>query len=262
MQLREQNPKSLLKKYRHSASSALKIKNAPQLFVADKIMKLKQPYGDAAIRGNVAEPLGRYLMAKDITEEQAWDYAVKKFKKLGGTDKKELKFAYDCAYKIAEELKSRQMKRPDQYQERVWNDGIEFGLKYGIVGFLDFTYNNDYNMVIDIKTTKRVPTKANYDHILQQSLYWKLTGETRRFALLYASDKRVNFIEISKQELQNGWKQILFNMEFIERLDERCKSKQDWILSFPYPSIDSFYYSDENFKQLIIKLYKGVTQNG
>ena len=45
---------SLLKNYKHSASSGSKIKNVPQLFVADKIFNIKQPYGDAAIRGNVA----------------------------------------------------------------------------------------------------------------------------------------------------------------------------------------------------------------
>jgi CRISPR/Cas system-associated exonuclease Cas4 (RecB family) len=249
-------------KFRHSASSSIKIKNESALFVADKIIGIKQPYGDAAIRGNVGEPLGRYLMAKDITKDQAWDYAKKKFQKLGGKDTEELKFAYNCSYQIAEELQSRQMKRPDEYQERVWNDGKDFGLNFPIVGFLDFSYHKNYNMVVDIKTTKRVPSKPNKDHILQQSLYWKLTGEKRRFALLYCSDKRANFIEIKKEELQNGWEEMLFNMRFIERMDKQCKSKEDWLLSFPYPSIDSFYYNDENFKQQIINLYKGVITNG
>ena len=180
----------------------------------------------------------------------------------------EFEFAINSAKQIAKELQQRQMNRPDKYQERVWNDGKDFGLKYPIVGFLDFTYDKNYNMVVDIKTTKRVPSsyesafQMNKGHFLQQSLYWKLTGEKRRFALLYASDKKVNFIEIKKEDLQNGWEEILFNMRFIERMDKQCKSKEDWLLAFPYPSIDSFYYNDMKFKQSIINLYKGVIDNG
>tara|TARA_R100000654_G_scaffold24039_4_gene46694 strand:- start:1741 stop:2511 length:771 start_codon:yes stop_codon:yes gene_type:complete len=252
---------SLLKNFKHSASSANKFVNVPQLFVADKIMGIKQPYGDAAIRGNVAEPLARYLMAKDVTGEQALDFATKKWEKLGGQDKTELRFAYDCAYLIAEELQSRQLKRPEKYQERVFNDGKEFGLKYGIHGFLDFSYfkNVPMPLVIDIKTTKRVPSSletCSYDHILQQSLYWKLSGQNRKFALLYVSNKKTNYLEIPEAELRKGWEIIYYNMKLIERFDDICKSKADWIKMFPYPDLSSFYFSDKKFKQKITELYE------
>lgn len=252
---------SLLKNFKHSASSANKFVNVPQLFVADKIMGIKQPYGDAAIRGNVAEPLARYLMAKDVTGEQALDFATKKWEKLGGQDKTELRFAYDCAYLIAEELQSRQLKRPEKYQERVFNDGKEFGLKYGIHGFLDFSYfkNVPMPLVIDIKTTKRVPSSletCSYDHILQQSLYWKLSGQNRKFALLYVSNKKTNYLELSQRDLEKGWEIIYYNMKLIERFDDICKSKADWIKMFPYPDLSSFYFSDKKFKQKITELYE------
>ena len=174
----------------------------------------------------------------------------------------EFEFSIKAAKLIAKELQERQMNRPDEYQERLWNDGKQFNLKFGIVGFMDFSYHKNYNMVVDIKTTKRVPStydsafKLNRSHFLQQSLYWKLSGEKRRFALLYASDQKVNFIEIKKEDLISGWEEILFNMRFIERMDNKCKTKKDWVLSFPYPSIDSFYYNDENFRQQIKQLYK------
>ena len=233
---------SLLKNFKHSASSANKFVNVPQLFVADKIMGIKQPYGDAAIRGNVAEPLARYLMAKNVTGEQALEFATKKWEKLGGQDKTELRFAYDCAYLIAEELQSRQLKRPEKYQERVFMP-----------------------LVIDIKTTKRVPSSletCSYDHILQQSLYWKLSGQNRKFALLYVSNKKTNYLEIPEAELRKGWEIIYYNMKLIERVDDMCKSKADWLLSFPYPDLSSFYFSDKKFKEQITKLYEGVLNNG
>ena len=258
---------SLLKNFKHSASSANKFVNVPQLFVADKIMGIKQPYGDQAIRGNNSESLAYYMMAKDPTKDQAIDYATKKWKKLGGQSDDELQFAVDCGFRIAEELESRQLKRPEKYQERVFNDGKEFGLKYGIHGFLDFSYfkNVPMPLVIDIKTTKRVPSSletCSYDHILQQSLYWKLSGQNRKFALLYVSNKKTNYLEIPESYLEEGWKIIYHNMKLIERVDDMCKSKADWLLSFPYPDLSSFYFSDKKFKEQITKLYEGVLNNG
>ena len=47
------------------------------------------------------------------------------------------------------------------------------------------------------------------------------------------------------------------NMSWIERIDNICQTKQDWIDMFPFPDTNSFYYSDENFKQKIITLLKG-----
>ena len=255
---------SLLKNFKHSASSTDKFVKVPQLFVADKIMGIKSGYGDAAIRGNVSEPLAYYMMAKDPTKDQAIDYATKKWKKLGGQSDDELQFAIQCGFQIAEELESRQLKRPEKYQERVFNDGKEFGLKYGIHGFLDFSYfkNVPMPLVIDIKTTKRVPSslesamQMNPSHFLQQSLYWKLTGQNRKFALLYVSNKKTNYLEIPESYLEEGFKIIYYNMKLIERFDDICKSKADWIKMFPYPDLSSFYFSDKKFKQKIIELYE------
>jgi len=258
---------SLLGNYKHSASSGNKIVNAPQSFIAEKIFKIKSGYGDSAKRGNMSEALGYYILAKDPTKEQAIDYATKKWKKIGGVSDDELKFAIGCGFRMADELQSMQLARPDKYQERVFGKGADFGLKRDIHGFLDFSYFKKVPkpIVTDIKTTKRVPSSletCNYDHILQQSLYWKLTGENRQFALLYVSDKKTNYLLIPEAKLKEAYEIMKFNLQLIERLDEKCKSKEDWLLSFPYPDLSSFYFSDKKFKQQITNLYKGVIENG
>ena len=257
---------SLLGNYKHSASSGSKVKNVPQLFIADKIFGLKQPYGDAAKRGNVAEPMGYYILAKDPTREQAIDYATKKWKKIGGVSNTELQFAIECGFRMADELQAMQLARPEKYQERVFGKGADFGLNRDIHGFLDFSYFKKVPkpIVIDIKTTKRVPSSletCNFDHILQQSLYFSLLnkgGDNRRFALLYVSDKKTNYLEIPESILKSAWEIMKFNLQLIERLDERCKSKKDWLLSFPYPDLSSFYFSDKGFKQQITELYEEI----
>jgi hypothetical protein len=44
-------------------------------------MGLKQPFSEAGLRGNVAEAIARYILAKDPTEEQILEYAKKKWEK-------------------------------------------------------------------------------------------------------------------------------------------------------------------------------------
>ena len=68
-------------KFRHSASNANKIKEEPQVFVADKIIGIKQPFSEAGLRGNVAEALARYILAKNPSDKQIIEYAKKKWEK-------------------------------------------------------------------------------------------------------------------------------------------------------------------------------------
>ena len=97
----------------------------------------------------------------------------------------------------------------------------------------------------------------NTNWIRQQSFYWGLSGKKRRFALLYGTNKKCEYYEISQKELAEGWEIMKLNMSWIERIDNICQTQQDWIDMFPFPDTNSFYYSDENFKQKIITLLKG-----
>ena len=45
-------------------------------------MGLKQPFSEAGLRGNVAEAIARYILAKDPTEDKIQAYAKKKWEKL------------------------------------------------------------------------------------------------------------------------------------------------------------------------------------
>ncbi len=47
-------------------------------------------------------------------------------------------------------------------------------------------------------------------------------------------------------------------MKWIERIDDMCNSKQDWLDMFPIPDTNTFYYKDSgNFQQQIKNLLKG-----
>ena len=102
-----------------------------------------------------------------------------------------------------------------------------------------------------------MPTKPRWSHIKQQAKYWGMSGKKERFSLLYVTNKKVEFYDITQKELELGWEESLSDMRWIEHLDDLCETKQDWINLFPFPDTDSFYFRDENLKQQIITLWKG-----
>ena len=64
----------------------------------------------------------------------------------------EFEFAINSAKQIAKELQERQMNRPDQYQERVWDDGKQFGLRN--------------NLSVDLQTNHYLPiTSITFDYV-------------------------------------------------------------------------------------------------
>jgi len=116
-------------------------------------------------------------------------------------------------------------------------------------------------LTVDLKSTARVPSGIDTvatNHIRQQAYYWGLSGKKRQFALLYASDKKYNYIEIPQSRLEEEWEIMLKNQRWIERIDNMCQTKQDWLDMFPFPDTNTFYYKDGgNFQQRIITLLKG-----
>lgn len=267
MQLREQNSKFLLKNFKHSPSSLNLLRNAPQKFVAKKIFGFDSLANDNMKRGTVAEYACRYLLAKDPTDDQLINYIKKWWIREEGENDKNIQWIFDCAKLFAKGLEERQLKRPEIYQEK-FSGKLPF-LKYESHGFGDFTYlnNNEPYLTVDLKSTgafkSPLPERYKLDHYLQQCFYYGFSGKKRKFALLYATNKRYIYFEIPKKELEEGWDIVQYNMRHLEKLDSMCKSKADWLNLFPYPDTDSFYFKDSgDFNKKIKQLYKGVIQNG
>jgi len=104
-----------------------------------------------------------------------------------------------------------------------------------------------------------MPREYKTDNYLQQCFYYGLSGKKRRFALLYATNKKYSYFEISKKELEKGWEIVQYNMKHLERLDTLCKTKKDWVEMFPYPDTNSFYFNDSgNYNEKIKQLYEEI----
>jgi hypothetical protein len=76
-----------------------------------------------------------------------------------------------------------------QFRVEHWLDGVQVPL----IGYVDFAFSCDID--VDLKTTRACPARPRGNHIRQIALY--RAARCRRGALLYVTDKRLAFFEIS-----------------------------------------------------------------
>ena len=117
-------------------------------------------------------------------------------------DDNEINNAIDIAKKFEEKLYERQLRNIVSYQkEKV--KSID-GLKYPVRLFTDFEYDN---LIVDLKSTLRLPTKPKIDHLRQQALYSKL--HKKPIALLYATPKKSLWYDLTKEDVADGYAELV-----------------------------------------------------
>jgi len=239
--------------YRHSPSKINGWVNAPTKSIAEQMFNIKSLSNDKMKRGNVVESATRFTLHRDPTDEDLIKYIRKSWDLIQGEDEKNIQWIFNSSKLFTQALEERQLKRPKIYQEK-FQDHLP-SYKFYQIGFADFTYDN---ITVDLKSTGALPSEPKTDHIRQQAFYWGLSGKKRKFALLYSTNKKYNFFEIPQKLLVEEWKIVQQNMKWIERIDDMCNSKQDWLDMFPVPDTNTFYYKDSgNFQQQIKNLLKG-----
>jgi hypothetical protein len=75
-----------------------------------------------------------------------------------------------------------------------WLDAVAVPL----IGYVDFAFSCDID--IDLKTTRACPARPRGNHVRQVALY--RAARTRRGGLLYVTDKRFAFFEITDQDAE------------------------------------------------------------
>ena len=183
-----------------SASSINLFSNAPDVWVAKYILGHKQSFGPAPRRGQVVEDaVAATLCGESITV--AIDSAIEDFNK-------DFDFLHDDAAKAdkerdlikpmteiaVEELKDLgHPKDTGGAQEKIETAAIFDDWSVPIIGFLDFEFES-HGLVVDLKTTTRVPNKMSPEHQLQRALYTHAKGNMA-VKFLYVSAKKANWLE-------------------------------------------------------------------
>ena len=187
-----------------SASSINLWTNAPDVWVASYLFKKRTPMGAAAMRGICTEDAVANTLTGKLHKAGALDQALEKFDSMFfmADEKitKERAMIEPCMELTLQELEHYgKPEFPEEGQIKVSitatdrNDDGEVIWSVPVIGYLDFVFP-DHGVVIDLKTTGRIPSKMSPEHQLQRAIYQKARGN-QVVKFLYVSSKKTNMLE-------------------------------------------------------------------
>ena len=244
------------KDFKHSFSSINKFKHNPSEWLVHYGLGLRVSSSPAMVRGNLAE-FGAYYKIKKGMQQKDDKYFEKliihKFKKNKFfSDDSEIFNAINIAKKFEEKLYERQLRNIISYQKEKVESIV--GLKYPVRLFTDFEYDN---IIVDTKSTLRLPTAPKVDHIRQQALYSTL--HKKKIALLYATPKKSLWYELSDDDVKDGYEETINDFKSLENYIIMCKNNlEEAIKITPLNTDPNPFEWDYNIKQEAKKIWQKV----
>ena len=222
-------------KYVHSYSSASSFMDNKSGWILKYLLKHRFPTYPAFGRGLSAE-FGAYVKLKRMSqfkETKDFDKLINwyfgKRVLLPKSDKyyAEIQNAIEISKQFVSVLQERQLTRVQHYQRKIVVEGKKYGLKYPIIMYTDFGFDN---CIVDTKAkVKLMPISKS--EIRQQSLYSKLSGE--KCVVLTATPKKYRFDEILPNDVEQGFEECIDLFKTIENFLAVCKDQKQAISITP-----------------------------
>ena len=240
----------------HTSPSQINMySSAPCAWAAKYLAKRKFRYSNAAKAGVYIEDAVAKVLCNDISLEDAVFQAKERYSKeisLGGTPA-DINRGEAIEGMITQAVESlSEYGKPDfvksiakkyqQHKIELICNGDNWRLP--IIGYVDFLYP-DQNLIVDLKTTMRMPSEMSYEHFLQGVIYKKASGMDVRF--LYVTGKKSKFFDI------DGGEKVLADIKSIlNRQEKYLRHDKETILATVPVNINTFYWSgdEETRKEL------------
>jgi hypothetical protein len=176
---------------RHSPSSLNLFSACPSMFVLERVLGVRQPVGSPAHRGTAVEDgVTVGLLNPDASLESCVETALKKYDTITALSSDKRREEYratipDMVKSALDEL--RPYGIPSHCQQFVsWKPE---GLTYPIVGYLDYRWEQ-HGILVDLKTTEKLPSSIKIAHARQVALYATETGDNVDARLTYTTPKK------------------------------------------------------------------------
>jgi len=240
-----------------SASSINQFVNDPAMWVLKYVFKYKDYSSSSAVRGHTVEH-GLYKYLLDGTEvddaflkddhrtrvinptSNCSDNEVNSDKFFEEQDK--LKLFYDQGIESLQDKKGKLQR----FQHKIIIDVTD--LPVPLIGFIDFQFDN---LIMDLKTTKMMPSKLN-ENVKRQMAVYAMAFPTCGMAVQYVSPKKnQRFAFCDVEQYKKQVKQIMFN---IQRFLSVSNDPHE-LASMLYPNFDSWMWSDD-LKQQASKIWR------
>ena len=242
--------------FKHSFSSVSKFIRNPSEWLCHYSLGLRSPSNAAMTRGNLAEFGAYYKIKRGMQQKDGKDFAKlirHRFKKLKFLNaEQECDNAILISKKFEEILYERQLRDIKSYQKEI-SKTIP-GLSYSIRAFTDFEFEK---IIVDAKSTLRLPSSPKIDHIRQQGLYSKLYNKPT--ALMYATPKKSLFYELTNDDIDIGYNETYNHFKSLENYIKRCNnSLEEAIKTTPLYTDPNPFAWDINIKQEAEKIWQKI----
>ena len=225
---------------RHSPSSLNLFSASPSMYVLERILGQKQPVGTVAHRGTAVEDgVTVGLLDPGASIGSCIEAALKKFDTVSAlsSDARREDHRETIPAMVTTALAElRPYGVPSGTQGFVeWRPE---GLVYPIVGYFDYRWEQ-HGILIDLKTTERLPSSIKIGHARQVGLYAATTGDNTDARLTYVTPKKHATYRLENvREHLNALHQIALRCEAFLALSD----DPQFFTSITIPDLDSFYW--------------------
>ena len=216
------------------------------MWVLEKILGLKQPVGVPAHRGVAVEDGVAFgLNNPSASQKDCLDVALTKYDTITALSPDDRREKYretisDMIGRALDEL--RTFGVPSRTQGFIeWKPD---GLQLPIVGYFDFEWAQ-HGMIVDLKTTEKMPSEIKVGHARQISLY--AMSDNYGAAACYVSPKKSNLYRLENvREHRDALFQLAKRVEnFLALSDD-----PSFFLSITAPDLDHYFWSGPAARQI------------
>ena len=232
-------------KIKHSSASSINSWSAnPGVFIMDKLLKKRRPASAAMWRGITVEDAVAAVLTGSAVEDAIATALAKFDKEIQFADEKteRERAAIEPMVELAlEELKiyGEPEFSVDGSQQKVEINCAGDGWKLPIIGYLDLVFPKE-GLVVDLKTTMRMPAKMSADHIRQRCIYQRCVGNSQ-VKFLYVTPKKSGWLEDG--DVDENLEQIKAILNRQERF-LRISDDPEYLASIVPIDPSHFYWSD------------------
>lgn len=232
-----------------SASSINLAKNAPDVWVAQKLAKKRFGGSPAMTRGIAVEDAVVAALSTSATIEDAIELGHQRFDKsypIGDEKTTKERAMIEPSVRLSVEA-LQEYGKPDFDADNVSDFGqVKVSLStylrdnslVEVIGYLDLVFEK-HGLIVDLKTTSRMPNKMSPEHQLQRAIYSHASGN-QAVKFLYVTPKKYAFLE------DGDPRAILDQTKIqIQRLNDflmTCESVEHALAIVPH-NPDSFYWN-------------------
>lgn len=245
---------------RVSVSQMNKFREAPDAWACQYLGGAKFSVGWAAIQGFAVEAGIEWGVFNGVDTPECVEKAIEQLKERGTmlpNKAEEIEKRIPIVTQMVEQGLEQLMPlgKPDSPApgERQHSIGIPVRFAPGdngtidLIGYLDFWYPQ-HNLVVDLKTTAKAPSKWSLSHGIQAAVYQKavhaMTGEKPAVKFLYClTRKKDPYIWLEMEDAEYYLASFKRTVTQLEKLLRLSNDSRDIIAALPH-NPDSFYWSD------------------